>query len=335
MTLKVIARRLGLSSATVSYALKGAKKISVDTRARVRAMADEIGYCPNPRVSSLMAHIRRSRARPPGDRIAFVWVHLSPKATCGSAFLQEVVRGVRVRAEQSGFGLEEFWTETEAMCDRRLQEIILSRGIAGVVLSPVMTDETWVSLEWDWGRVAAAAVGNVTWQPALHRAGHHHYMGMLLALEKLEQMGCRRPAVWLEHDSNCRSKRAWEAAWRTCHPRRKEADQLLLVAGGDENDAINRRAWLEKLRPDGLLVSSGDLLESRGVRRTCARLGIAMATLHWDGRAGGPPGIDQCHGHIAANAVDLVVAQLHNNEIGLPAFPRTILFTGRWLDGAE
>lgn len=46
-TLKTIAGLTGLAVPTVSRALSGAEDISVDTRARVRAVADEIGYVPN------------------------------------------------------------------------------------------------------------------------------------------------------------------------------------------------------------------------------------------------------------------------------------------------
>ncbi|MBS1303102.1 LacI family transcriptional regulator [Loktanella sp. SALINAS62] len=46
-TLKTIAGLTGLAVPTVSRALSGALDISEDTRARVRAVADEIGYVPN------------------------------------------------------------------------------------------------------------------------------------------------------------------------------------------------------------------------------------------------------------------------------------------------
>ena len=46
-TLKTIAGLTGLAVPTVSRALSGAEDISLDTRARVRAVADEIGYVPN------------------------------------------------------------------------------------------------------------------------------------------------------------------------------------------------------------------------------------------------------------------------------------------------
>ena len=53
-TLKDIARTLGLSPSTVSRALSGHHRIPESTRARVRSLADELGYAPNRAAQSLV-----------------------------------------------------------------------------------------------------------------------------------------------------------------------------------------------------------------------------------------------------------------------------------------
>ncbi|MFT4279976.1 LacI family DNA-binding transcriptional regulator [Microbacterium sp.] len=47
VTIADVARRAGVSSSTVSYVLSGKRTISEDTRDRVRAAVDELGYRPN------------------------------------------------------------------------------------------------------------------------------------------------------------------------------------------------------------------------------------------------------------------------------------------------
>lgn len=80
VTLKDVAERAQVSLATVSYALRQHPKIPVGTREAVVAAARELGYRPNPRVASLMAHIRRAQAPPYQERLAFVWcIQLAPK----------------------------------------------------------------------------------------------------------------------------------------------------------------------------------------------------------------------------------------------------------------
>lgn len=330
VTLKAIAARARVSLATVSYALRRHPKIPVATQRRVQAAADELGYRPNPRVASLMAHIRGARARRREERIAFVWVHTSRRAAVADPFLRLVFAGARARAEWAGFALEEFWTNDAGMADRRLQEIICARGIVGVLLSPVMTAESLVSLDWEWSRFAAAVIGNVTWAPELHHAGHHHYLGMWRVLGELAKLGCRRPAAILEPASNQRAKQAWEAAFLAHHPAPENARSLVRVAGASERATL--AAWLRQRDADALIVSATDLLSAPGLREVARRRRAPLVTLYWSAdapRAIG--GIDQRYDRVAAHAVDLVVAQLHNNERGPPELPSLMLFPGHWV----
>src|SRR5262245_27807842 len=170
-----------------------------------------------------MAHIRRAQARPSGERLAFVWVHTTRAQAERDPFLRNVFLGARRRAEQSGFALEQFWTNEPGMTEHRLEQIIQSRGIVGVVLSPVMSGEASLTLDWSWQSFAAAVIGNVSWTPELHHAGHHHYLGMRLTLGELAKLGCTRPIALIEHQTNERAKRAWEAAFLTHHAERSAA----------------------------------------------------------------------------------------------------------------
>src|SRR6266542_2725551 len=103
VTIKDIAAAAKLSLAAVSYALRNDPKIPEETRQRVQEIARRIGYRPNPRVASLMAHIRRAQARPAGERIAFVWVHTTRAQAERDPFLRNVFLGALRRAEQAGF----------------------------------------------------------------------------------------------------------------------------------------------------------------------------------------------------------------------------------------
>lgn len=332
MTLKQIAVQAGVSRATVSYALRNHPKIPAETRAHIQEVARSLGYRPNPRVAGLMAHIRRGRARPFGERIAYVWVHTTREEARRSAFLQAVLRGARARAEQAGYALEEFWTSDPGMTDPRLQKIIQARGIVGVVLSPVTTAETSITLGWNWSSFAAAVVGNVTWAPELHHAGHHHYLGMRMCMLELAKLGCVRPAALVDEPTHERAKRAWEGAFLALHPAEDEARTLwFLHRKGEKRDPA---AWLRRVKPDALIVSTTELLALPGLRAAARERELPIVSLHWQDEARGIGGVDQCYGRVAAHAVDLVIAQLNLNELGPPDLPRIMLFTGHWVPPA-
>ncbi len=330
VTLKEVAERAKLSLATVSYALRHHPKIPVATREKVAAVARELGYRPNPRVASLMAHIRGAQARAHRERIAFVWVHTSRAEARTDPFLRNVFAGARERAGQMGFTLEEFWTDGAGMTDERLEQILRARGIVGVVLSPVTTAEAVITLGWDWRHFSAAVIGNLTWTPELHHAGHHHFLAMRLALRELEKLGCRRPAALIEPQTNERAKRAWEAAFLTHHPTPASARGLVRVLGPERLG--ESAAWLRASRADALIVSDAALLAAPGLRGVCRDLGMQVVTLYWSAETPkGVGGIDQCYDQVAAQAVDLVAAQLNANETGVPDLPRIMLFPGRWV----
>jgi LacI family transcriptional regulator len=329
ITLQRIAEAAECSLATVSYALRNDPRIRPETRARVQQVAGELGYRPNPRFAALMSHIRRSRPVAAGERIAFLWVHTPRAETQADPFLQRVFGGARDRAEALGYRIEQFWTAERGMTDRRLSQVIKSRGIVGVLLSPVM-HESEVTLDLEWSCFAPAVIGSARWNPELHHAGHHHYLAMRMALERLAAAGCRRPMAILEADVNERARRAWEAAFAVFHPSRAAAAELLWIGLPEGRRAVARR--IKRCRADALVVSAHAIVEKLRSRDFPVAPELPIINLHWLPTAPEIGGIDQSYDMIAANAVDLVVSQLNGNETGVPAIPRMLLFPGRWVE---
>jgi LacI family transcriptional regulator len=328
VTIKDVAVRAKLAVATVSYALRNDPRIAEETRRQVHEVAQALGYRPNPRVASLMAHIRRAHSRAPGERIAFVWVHTDQAQAARDPFMRKVFLGAKRRAELAGFALEEFWPSEPGMNDRRLQSIIRARGIVGVLLSPVVTHDATLALDWDWQYFSPAAIGAVAWQPELNHAAHHHYRGMETTLLELSMLGCKRPAALLDAGANLRAHLTWEAAFLAHHPVRSRARSLLRLDDMDEDGAT---AWVNETKPDALIVTIPDRINTSGLRSVCRRHGIPVAALSWNPGYPGVGGVDQCYDRIAEFAVDLVVTQLNNNETGVPDLPRIMLVPGRWV----
>jgi LacI family repressor for deo operon, udp, cdd, tsx, nupC, and nupG len=86
-----VARHAGVSAATVSRALRGLPNVSRDTRTKVLAAADELGYAASPLASALATGRMRS-----------VGVVL-PQA--GRWFFAEVVRGIEAALRRHGYDL--------------------------------------------------------------------------------------------------------------------------------------------------------------------------------------------------------------------------------------
>ena len=77
MTVRALARQLGLSATAVSLALKDSTRISEPVRRKVQALAAASGYVPNARLTELMREVRGSTA--PGYRAP--WIRAPPAST--------------------------------------------------------------------------------------------------------------------------------------------------------------------------------------------------------------------------------------------------------------
>src|ERR1700732_2049939 len=129
-----IAQRLGVASSTVSRALRNDPRISVELRKRVRTVADELGYQPNPLVSALMANRRRRGSGGAVDVIALVTDYRGKKDWRTKDVCCWEYQGIERRARELGlrvgiFSLADYRGEMT-----KLQAILRARAIRGVLL---------------------------------------------------------------------------------------------------------------------------------------------------------------------------------------------------------
>ncbi len=319
-----VARAAGVAASTASLALRGSPLVKAATTAKVKAAAERLGYRADPRVGSLMARIRRAKATKDRERLAFVWVSATRVDTRREWFSKVAFGGAKRRAEELGCALEEFWLHDDGMTAARLENILVTRGITGVVFSAPMRDME-VTVEWNWGHFASAIIGNSEFYPSLYRAGHYHYRSMWTAMEKLRLAGCVRPAVILHAPHHRRIHGVHQAAFLANHPLPGQA--LAMTRFGLPDTDGETRVWLAKIKADALILvvrpAEAKLKVLRAIPALKRMVTLASATEEL-------PGIDMREDLVAASAVDLVVAQLHRNERGVPAHPTTLLLEGEW-----
>src|SRR6218665_3923840 len=76
VTLRDIAKEIGVTPMTVSRALRNQTRISEAMRAKIQAKAAELGYQPDPALTALV-HYRHSRLETP-IRAALAWINFWP-----------------------------------------------------------------------------------------------------------------------------------------------------------------------------------------------------------------------------------------------------------------
>lgn len=137
-TLRDIARSLGLSVNTVSRALSGKDSVGEQTRARVRAEADRVGYVPNTLARSLVL----------GSAMTLGLVITNPS----NPFYAQLISGIEVRGRSQGYGLLLLVTDESVDNERRATEALLQSTVDGAIAVPVQADGA------HWKRVLGAGV---------------------------------------------------------------------------------------------------------------------------------------------------------------------------------
>ena len=131
-TLREIARRARVSAMTVSRALKNHPKQNPETNRRIRDLAIDMGWKPNPLVSALMGQ----RVRQHGTRSSANLAILDPRSDDTPANA-DYIRGARQQAADFGYALDVFPYRPEDVSPAKLRSILDARGIRGLILMPL------------------------------------------------------------------------------------------------------------------------------------------------------------------------------------------------------
>jgi LacI family repressor for deo operon, udp, cdd, tsx, nupC, and nupG len=118
--IKDIAKKAGVSIATVSHAFRNPGRVSPKTRERVLAAAEEIGYTPN----KMAASLRTARS---GNIVAII-------PDVGDSFIAEIVKGIDAVANDRGYAVLLGDAQEQAGKEREFATMPLSRQADGIIL---------------------------------------------------------------------------------------------------------------------------------------------------------------------------------------------------------
>lgn len=334
-----IAALAGVHHSTVSLALRHHPRIPESTRARIADIARRLGYRLDPRVRELMQHLRQHRAGRYVETLAYV-----THETCGPLFRPaglaiSQLQGVRAQAEVLGYRVDEFRLERDGLTAKRLDEILLSRGIRGIVVGPQAQRQPIPPLRWERYETV---VLNQEWPtfPA-HRVMAQHVSILVDALTAAHARGYRRPGLILSAAQDDRMQHLWHIAYRGFCDLHRDITPLPACMADSEDTAHRPReqrrllAWFERHRPDVILTTAMEwlgVLREHGYR--CPReFGFVSLDKHNYRGYERCTGIDQQHGVIGAIAVNQLAGYLAQGKTGRPAIPTTVMVPGLWREG--
>jgi DNA-binding LacI/PurR family transcriptional regulator len=190
---------------------------------------------------------------------------------------------------------------------------------------PEQFDDVWLDL-------ACVVIGVRPERPALHFACNDQFSTALETAEQLSSRGYTRPGLAIareiEEDVDYRFSAGFyggrgKPEWRHAIP----------VFDFKPGDAKGFGKWFEKHAPDVVVTTHKEVrpwIEAAG-----KRIPQDVGLLHLDltDELPGWSGMRQNNLLVGAAAIDLVVAQLHRNETGLPPFPKCVMVESNWVEG--
>jgi LacI family transcriptional regulator len=330
-TLRSLAAEAGVSAMAFSLALRNRPEIPLPTRRRLQRLARLRGYQPDPTISKLMQHLRMKA--PARDQANICGLYMANRTgnTQRHEFAERVHSGLKKRSESLGFAYNRIEIPAEAS-RTRLQDMVLSRGVEGIVLLP-MPGQTDLSSLLDWKNFSVVSVTCSVVAPRVHTVIPNHYDNMIEACQRLAAGGFRRIGLAISKDWDERVRHRWAGAiaWQNESGGTEPVPAFLSTVVGPKLADPGFAAWLQTHRPDVVVVEEidGNLL-NEALRTLPARKRPVVATLDWPS-AQATWGMDQRPEEIGAVAIETLAGMISRGERGIPARPLSIMVDGDWI----
>ena len=326
VTLKDIATASGVSTATVSLALRNSPRISDERKAFILEVCDRLGYVRDARLSELMSHLRKGGRGSVNGALGVLVTRPLDAERSYDAIHRELMVGIRRKAESEGYALNVFDVAKEGLRPQRLRQILDARGISAIVALP--SDDHSSIRGFDFSGLAAIAIGSEDESLGLNRICPNYLKMMDQLMRETLAQGYRRVGVAPPLKRGLLRNRMINSSLDYHLYEMPEASRAPDYDGGLD-DASAFQDWIRIHQPDLILGDrkTSATLEALG---TQAPEEIGFAAFDTVGMPESVSGLSIPYQLIAEEAVRLLVSQSNDNVRGLPEIPETVVVDGRY-----
>lgn len=332
VTLKHIAIEAGLSIASVSMALRNNTNISPATIQRVKVVARQLGYVPDPVLSALAEYRKTLRVKPTQAALALISDGPTADSWTGKAATRLFQKGAADRAAELGYSLQHIWAPPAEVSPRRLEQILQTRGIRGLLLAPPYTNGSQLKL--DWSRYAVIAVGHAAAATAFDYVEPNYLDAIRTCWSRLAALGHRRIGLVLDESMVIACPESIELAFDQVQRRSADAaDFVPALCLTSQISEASIAEWLGQYQPDAIISGHFGLLRMLQSMNVVIPHHCAYVSLHADEEVPGVPGISQLSLALGTVAVDNLHQKLIANICGSRPFTLACQVSGCWQEG--
>lgn len=328
-SIRKIALETGLSTATVSLALRGTGRISKSTREKVRKMADKLGYHAHPLLSRAFSLARQPDTKRYRETLAFL---VEWETKTGPAHQKEIHSGATEQAANMGYKLEPFIVSGKPSDQRQLSRILHARGIRGIIIIPRL-GHPQPRMHFEWSHFAPVEIARTLWHPrTLHHVETAAYPATIEAFHLLKKAGYRRIGMAVEPAQNRHQNGIYYASYLSVQQRLPARQRLPILSPWNEKSF---RRWIEQNQPEVLFIH-GRVLEV--IQGWLDKMGLRVPK---DISLFGTNVLDHKHltglrrdyVRMGRSAVEMASLLLESGEFGISRTPRCWLVEEYWQAG--
>jgi len=333
-TLADIAAKAGVHVTTVSLALRDHPSIPPVTRARIRDVARKFGYQRDPLLDALNFHRARRNQQPRSVNSAFVVHAGTTRLFSGSHYQPLVYAGAKAAAEARGHTLDIFVVGQGHLAPARLNTILNTRGITGVLLSTFEIDIEQLDLDWD--QFCAVKIECLHLTPHLDAISNDQLQVARLAMQQLRRLGYRRIGLATAREDQTRLAESFGMGVLIEQASLPEAECVPpLIFSLAEVPQLPRLipAWMQANQIDVIISNWIELFETFATAGIRLPENVAFACLDVPPTMPHVAGVVQNHRLVGQRAMEQLAIMTDAYQRGVPEAQTITFIPGYWQNG--
>jgi DNA-binding LacI/PurR family transcriptional regulator len=322
-----IAARLGVSHSTVSMALRDHPRVSADTKLRVKRLAEEMGYRPDPALRRLNHYGRAKRKSSAATCLGWINAWPEPDKLKRHPEYGAYWEGASKAAARAGYRLEEFRPgdfATAKALSRRLRE----QGARGLLLPPEGSTALLNHLPWE--KYHVVSLSHRTESPVTHLVAPDRVDNSAIAFRAMRSRGYHRIGFLTGELPATINGKLSAIGFLSAQLELPESERLPIFSTLERPFPHAFAAWVARHRPDAILSDlpdAADFLEQAtfgiphdlGLALCAVQPGTALAGTDPNGEEIGRAGVE-----LLKNLID---------GYAQPDLKLRISIRGSWRDG--
>jgi LacI family transcriptional regulator len=329
ISMRDLAKEVGVSVSAVSLGLRNSPKVSKEKRDEIHRAADRIGYVKDGRVTELMEHLRSYRKLEQMSTIAVLILDVRKSDLKLYPRIQAFLAGVEAEAKGNGYGVDVMFLVDLGVSPKRLRNILIARGIKGVVVMPFQTGVG--KLDLDISGFCVSTPGYSIIDPMLNRSCPDYLQMMDELIEQICRLGYKRVGFIMTYGSGGVGHKLYSSSFLYYSAQIDGSLRIPILRRREiQTEGVER--WMKKYKPD-VVISSGKIyrvLEGLGYNIP-DDLGFASLEILEDHKKAS--GVDHRHELVGSEALKLTFSDINLNNSGIPENPKVVLVDSHFRPG--